>query len=211
MWSQQNKQPEIQAKLLRLWEEKKEEEFRKECSKLVNDHAEFFKVMDLHSGSGSSPDVSRDEFVNHFKSCFRVELSNALFSTIAGDKNTCKVVNIRTYFHGRRTVIKQKEVVKDAVWLSQKLQKMNLKDIDDDENLKIEREELRAHLKEEVDVVLIDAIFDSIDADHSGQITPLEFFKWRHNTKIDTIQKIMVGLFKKKKLSLLYVQHTSNK
>jgi len=183
--------PEVPERLIKLWNDKNVADFKKEAVALVTGHEDYFKIMDLHSGSGSQQTVTRGELVKYFSFCFSENLCNALFSAIAGEKDSCSVVSIRVFFHGRRTSVKQKEIVKDAKWLWETLQHLDLKDIDDDENLRIEREELRRHFQDELDVALIDAIFDSIDADQNGHITPMEYFRWRHNSKLSSIQKLM--------------------
>jgi len=180
--------PEVQAELIKLWEDGKGDQFRREVATLVSTHEDYFKVMDIHSDT-SKQEVSREEFVKHFGYCFQEKLSNLIFTAVAGRKDTCSIVSMQIFFHGRRTVVKQKEVRKDAAWLWNTLKKLDLKDIDDNNNLIIDREELRNHFKDQLDVAFIDAIFDSIDTDGSGSITPMKYFKWRHNSKLSSIKK----------------------
>ncbi|ETO08593.1 hypothetical protein RFI_28795 [Reticulomyxa filosa] len=182
---------EFQEKALKLYNDGKEAEFKKEMLSLILANQEYFRVLDLHGDSGQQ-ELTKDEFMRHFSYCLKPEISEALFKVMSEGKETASVVNLQVQFQGRRrATTKQREVVKDAEWLMHKLKNLDLKDIDDNEDLKIERHELRAYFKDELDEALVDQIFDAIDRDKSGSITPMEYFQWKGKAKLGTIKTII--------------------
>jgi len=177
---------ELKKHLLELYNSGKEVEFKKEIVSLIASHREYFRVVELQNDKSS--DVTKETFVRHFSSTLNKELAEALFNVMSDDKKTVNVMNLNLQFQQRRrTTIRQREIVKDAQWLMHRLQNLDLKDIDKDGDLKIQRQELRDYFKDELDAALVDQIYDAIDVDESGFITPMEYFRWRGNAKLGAI------------------------
>ena len=89
---------------------------------------------------------------------------------------------------------KEKIIIKDENWLFKKLKKMEFTDMDQDGNAGLDREEIHELFDKEVnDPKIIDVIFDAIDYDGDGDITPQEWTRWQKGFK----KKDLLQLFPK--------------
>lgn len=102
--------------------------------------------------------------------------------------------------------------IKDEAWLVQTLKDVNLGDLDEDGNNKIELVEFRhyfANLEKEVPEELVDKVFHDIDKDGDGHITTFEYFKWRDGFKAQKLNQYLPAKIKKSTTHLKFQRQGS--
>merc|ERR1712048_110468 len=96
-----------------------------------------------------------------------------------GGDGQIRITTIVRWAHNKKQKAQHIEI-KDENFLFNKLKKYQFKDLDQDENGTLDREELHEHFDAEgVDPNITDVIFDNIDANGDADISIKEWFQWQ--------------------------------
>mmetsp|Transcript_22861 Transcript_22861/g.36722 ORF Transcript_22861/g.36722 Transcript_22861/m.36722 type:complete len:1193 (+) Transcript_22861:40-3618(+) len=157
-----------------------------EIANMIREHPQKFGILTVGTHDDGDNELTFDEFKEHFQGAIENE---KLLRLIYDDIDHCDATHIKFVAIHRwlNEVKKQRktEVVKDHKWLFEKLQPVQAAHLDEDGSGEVDRNEFTSYFVEKIgiDESLANAIFDDIDVNKDGDLSIMEYTRWKskHN------------------------------
>eukprot|EP01083_Nonionella_stella_P267620 904107_1 len=170
-------------------------EWRKDITRLIRDNPMEYKILEMNKATSShATHLTVTQFEQALPT-LKKPLIEAIFNDIdsiddqQGDGKLKMTTIIRWVNNKKRKA--ENVIIKDENFVYNKLKKFQFKDLDNDENGLLDREEMHLQFKDEgVEPFIIDALFDVIDANGDGDLSIKEWFIWQQKFKKKDLKKL---------------------
>eukprot|EP01084_Bolivina_argentea_P185006 319054_1 len=197
---------EMQEKLIKLHSTNKKK-WKTDITKMMRDHPSKFSILTVGVKDDGDNLYTFEEFSSHFESSINnKQLLKLIYNDINHyDDTHIKFIAITNWVNDVK-LQKETEITKDHKWLFTKILHVQAAHLDADGSGTVDREEFVNYFVTKIGFPskVANAIFDDIDINNDGDLSIMEYTKWKskHN-KPDKLKKFLDKIKKqieKKKL-----------
>ena len=182
---------QMQQELIKLYSKNKKQWQKKICA-MIREHPSKFSILTVGVTDDGDNLYTFEEFKDHFKGVLNDKLLKLMYDDMDHvDENNIKFVAIHRWMNEVK-VAKKIEIRKDNKWLFEKLAPVQAADLDEDGGGTVDKKEFTDYMVDKIgiDKELALAIFNDIDANGDGDLSILEYARWKSkHSKASKLQK----------------------